>query len=161
MKQEGQFILSSNQRDFKNYRWLVLLFLIIWGAALILFLFRLKWLLIIAFVALYFSFKKAFQLEICLFDHKILIKKKFFGIPYRIIKQSFSRVLFFSKPEGIKFQGLNDALFIQLETDSISLSKAKFTELICNKKEADKVFEKLRSALKSSKLNSDMSIIKL
>ena len=161
MQQHSQILISSNQREFKKYRWVILLFLIFWGIPIIIFLLRLKWLLIVAFVALYFSYKKGFQLEIRLFDDKIFIKKKFLGIPYRVIKQSFSKVHFYTSPLGIKFQGLNDELFVQLETEGISLKKDKFTDLICNKKEADKLFYNLLTALKTSKMNSELNIIKL
>jgi hypothetical protein len=141
-------INSSNLREFNKYRWLLILFLLLWGGSLILFLFRLKWLLIIAFIAVYFSFRKAFSIEIRLEDDKIQIRKNFIGFAYRIIKISYSKVFFFPENLTLKFQGLNDALFIILENDGLKIQKNKLIDFICTKKEADLLIDKLNSELK-------------
>ncbi len=141
-------INSSNLRDFNKYRWLLILFLLLWGGGLILFLFRLKWLLIIAFVAVYFSFRRAFNIEIRLEDDTIQIRKIFLGFSYRIVKISYSKVFFFPENLTLKFQGLNDALFIIIENDGMKIQKNKLTDFICTKKEADLILEKLNLELK-------------
>lgn len=155
--QHSSFSISgSNQRDFRKYRWLFFVFIIIWGGAMIILLNKLKWILLVAYTALYFSFKKSFTFEFKIFQTKIILHRKFLGITYHRTKQIFTNVLFFSNPACVKFQGKNDALFILLELDSISIRKSNHSFQICTKQNANNTMQKILSAL--NKLNIDSSI---
>ena len=147
MRANEIIINSSNLRDFYKYRWLLVLFLLLWGGSLIVFLFRLKWLLIIAFVAIYFSFRKAFAVEFRFKDDQLEVKKIFLGFCYRTIKIIYSKVFFFPDTGILKFQGINDALFISLENESLKIQKHKFIDFICTRKEADLLLNRLKSEL--------------
>jgi hypothetical protein len=138
---------------------LFIVFITIWGGAILLLLFKLKWFLIIAYIALYFSFRKAFHVEINLYENKIILNKKFLGLNYHRTKQTFTNVLFFAKPEGIKFYNKNDALFICLEMEGISIKTSKREYLICTKKEAEELMPKLKIVLAKMNINNNIQII--
>jgi hypothetical protein len=159
MSDQSIVVHSSNLRDFYKYRWILLLVTLIWGGAMILFLFRLKWLLIITFAVLYFSLRKAFRIEVKLSQNKILFKKRFLGIPYNIIKQPFTKVLFFENPEIINFQGMKDELFIYADSEGINLVKPKYSMIICTKREAEKLMKNLKQAIKNVGIKNDVHIL--
>ena len=159
MSDKSYSITSTNQRDFLHYRWLFLVFITIWGGAMLLMLYKLKWFLILAYIALYFSFRKAFLVEIIIFENKIILNKKFLGLSYHRTKQNFTKVLFFARPEGIKFHDKNDALFICLETDGISIKKSKKEYLICTKKEAEELMPKIKIVLAKLNINNSIQIL--
>jgi hypothetical protein len=159
MPDQSIVVHSSNLRDFYKYRWILLLILLIWGGAMIIFLFRLKWLLIIVFAALYFSLRKAFRIEVKISKNKVDFKKRFLGIPYSLIKQPFTKVLFFENPEIINFQGIKDELFIYYDSEGINLVKAKYSMIICTKKEAEKFMKNLKQAIKTVGIKNDIHIL--